>query len=102
MTLNLVCGAIGVKADQKRAIELASKYGFESVEAKADYLASLSDGEIDALKRLLKDRKLVWGTSGLSVDFRGDERKFKGRHQAIASTGQRLAEGGSRTGEHLA
>lgn len=77
MTLNLVCGAIGVQADQMRAIELASKYGFESVEAKADYLASLSSGEMDSLKRLLRDRKLVWGTSGLSVDFRGDERKFK-------------------------
>jgi len=77
MTLNLVCGAIGVKADQMRAIELASKYGFESVEAKADYLASLSNGEMDSLKRLLRDRKLVWGTAGLSVDFRGDQRSFK-------------------------
>ena len=94
MTLNLVCGAIGVKADQKRAIELASKFGFESVEAKADYLASLSDGEVDALERLLKDRKLVWGTSGLSVDFRGDERKFKEGLKQLP----RLAKGLQRAG----
>ena len=45
MTLNLVCGAIGVKADQKRAIELASKFGFESVEAKADYCISEQTGK---------------------------------------------------------
>ena len=77
MTINLVCGAIGVKASQTRAIELAAKHGFESVEAHASYLAELSDGELEALNADLKERKLAWGTSGLSVDFRRDEDTFK-------------------------
>ena len=77
MTINLVCGAIGVKASQTRAIELAAKHGFESVEAHASYLAELSDGELETLNADLKEKKLVWGTSGLSVDFRRDEDTFK-------------------------
>ncbi len=77
MTINLVCGAIGVKADQTRAIELAAKHGFESVEAHSSYLAGLSDAELETLNADLKKKKLVWGTSGLSVDFRKDEDTFK-------------------------
>lgn len=77
MTTNLVCGAIGVKASQTRAIELAAKHGFESVEAHSSYLAELSDGELEALNADLKKKRLVWGTSGLSVDFRKDEDTFK-------------------------
>tara|TARA_B100000963_G_scaffold88647_1_gene76164 strand:- start:53 stop:1006 length:954 start_codon:yes stop_codon:yes gene_type:complete len=77
MTINLVCGAIGVKASQTRAIDLAAKHGFESVEAHSSYLAELSDGELEALKTDLKKKKLVWGTSGLSVDFRKNEDTFR-------------------------
>ncbi len=77
MTINLVCGAIGVKASQTRAIDLAAKHGFESVEAHSSYLAELSDGELEALKTDLKKKRLVWGTSGLSVDFRKDEDTFR-------------------------
>lgn len=77
MTINLVCGALGVKADQKQAIELAHRHGFESVEANGSYLASLGSAELRALKSDLRSKKLVWGTSGLTVDFRGDSEKFE-------------------------
>lgn len=94
MTLNLVCGAIGVKASQTRAIELAAKHGFESVEAQSSYLAGLSDGELEALNADLKKKKLVWGTSGLSVDFRKDGDTFKKGLKELP----KLAEGLQRAG----
>lgn len=77
MTKNLVCGAIGIQADQRRAIELAGKYGFESVEAHAAHLAELSDDALDELKAELKRRNLVWGTAGLPTNFKSDEESFK-------------------------
>lgn len=76
-TINFVGGALGIKADQKRSIELASKYGFESVEAQSSYLAGLSKGQLSDLKGDMKDKNLVWGSSGLPVDFRKDRAKFE-------------------------
>jgi sugar phosphate isomerase/epimerase len=77
MTINLVCGAIGVSADQRQAIELAVKYGFESVEAYSGFLAGLSSAELDDLKGFMKSKPVVFGAAGLSVEFRQDEAKLK-------------------------
>ena len=44
MTMDLVCGAIGVSATQREAIELAARHGFESVEAHGDYLDDVEPG----------------------------------------------------------
>lgn len=76
-TMNFVGGALGIKADQKRSIELASKYGFESVEAQSGYLAGLSKGQLNDLKGDMKDKHVTWGSSGLPVDFRKDRAKFE-------------------------
>jgi sugar phosphate isomerase/epimerase len=76
-TINFVGGALGIKADQKRSIALASKYGFESVEAQSSYLAGLSKGQLNDLKGDMKDKNLSWGSSGLPVDFRKDRAKFE-------------------------
>ncbi|HUT89091.1 MAG TPA: sugar phosphate isomerase/epimerase family protein [Thermoguttaceae bacterium] len=76
-TMDLRCGAIGVKADLREAIRLAHQYGFESVEPSAPTLAKLSDAELGELLADLKGKNLVWGAAGLPVDFRGDESKFQ-------------------------
>jgi sugar phosphate isomerase/epimerase len=76
MTLCLSPGSIGLKVGQREAIELAAKHGFESIEPFGDFLAGLSAAEASELGATLKDRKLAWGTAGLSVDFRGDEARF--------------------------
>jgi len=76
-TMDLVCGAIGVRANQLEAIQLAHKYGFESVAPSAHYLAGLSDDQVDELLGELKKSKLVWGAAGLPVDFRRDEQRFR-------------------------
>jgi sugar phosphate isomerase/epimerase len=77
MTMDLVCGAIGVQADQKKAIALASKFGFESVQPNVDQLAVMSDGQISEVLDLLQQSGLKWGAAGLPLEFRRDEAKFK-------------------------
>jgi sugar phosphate isomerase/epimerase len=77
MTMDLVCGNLGVKADLPTAIALAHKHGFESVAPDAGYLGRLSDGQMSELAGELKAKRLTWGAAGLSVDFRGDESRFR-------------------------
>ena len=77
MTIDLVCGAIGVGADQHKAIEYAAKYVFESVEPSAGEMAGFSDQQIEDTVASLKAKGLVWGAAGLTVDFRKDEATFK-------------------------
>lgn len=77
MTMDLVCGAIGVEADQREAIELAGRHGFESVGADGKALEVMSQGELANLGALMEDRGQVWGAAGLPVDFRGDDETFR-------------------------
>ncbi|GAB5402702.1 MAG: sugar phosphate isomerase/epimerase [Aureliella sp.] len=75
-TIDLCPGRIGVSAGQDEAIELAKKYGYESVEPFGGHLAGLGDGAKEVAAKV-KDSGLVWGAAGMPTDFRGDEAKFK-------------------------
>ena len=77
MTINLMCGMIGVKANQREAIELAHAHGFESVEAMGGDLARMSKAEIKELLADMKSKRVAFGAAGLPVDFRADEAKFE-------------------------
>jgi sugar phosphate isomerase/epimerase len=76
MTMNLVCGAIDVSANQREAVELAARHGFESVEAQGGFLASLSEEKLAELKGEMKAKGIVFGAAGLPVEFRQDEARF--------------------------
>ncbi len=76
-TIDLSAGAIGVKANQLEAIELASKHGFESVLADSGYLSQLDDAGRTDLAEAMKQKNIVWGAAGLPVDFRRDEDTFR-------------------------
>ncbi len=76
MTLCLSCGSIGVSANQVEAIALAHRHGFESVEASGDYLAGLAPGQLAELKADMKQKNVVFGAAGLSVEFRQDDARF--------------------------
>jgi sugar phosphate isomerase/epimerase len=76
MTIDLVCGAIGVRAAQDEAIALAQRHGFESVAPEAEHLAGLTDEALAALLASLREKTLVFGAAGLPVDFRGAEARF--------------------------
>lgn len=77
MTIDLLCGAIGVSANQREAIELAARHGFESVGVDAGYLGSLSDDQLAELKAFIKSKGLVFGAAGLPLDFRRDQARFE-------------------------
>lgn len=75
-SIDLTGGAIGVKAGQLDAIELAARYGFESVSPDPGYLATLDDGGRALLVSTMKEKSVRWGAAGLPVDFRRDESTF--------------------------
>ncbi len=76
MFTSLSWGAIGISANQREAIELAAKHGFEAVEPSPSYLATLTDDQLAELKTQLKAKGLVFGAAGLPVEFRQDQAKF--------------------------
>jgi sugar phosphate isomerase/epimerase len=76
MTRDLICGNLGVKATQREALDLASRYGFESVFPDAGELGRLSDAELGDLLGEMKARSLVFGAGFLAVDFRKDDAAF--------------------------
>jgi sugar phosphate isomerase/epimerase len=101
-TMDLRCGAIGVRADPREAIRLAHQYGFESVEPSAHFLAGLSGGELHELLAELKAKNLVWGAAGLPVNFRGDDAKFNEGLKQLPELAQGLQRAGvSRVGTWL-
>lgn len=77
MTIDLVCGAIGVSAGQREAIELAARHGFESVGVDGGFLTKLSDDQLAEVEGLVKSKGLVFGAAGLPVDFRRDQARFE-------------------------
>ncbi len=93
-TMDLRCGAIGVRADQRRAIELAHRHGFESVSPEPRYLATLDAAEVDDLLAGLKEKQLVWGAAGLPVEFRADEATFEKDLRALPRLAQAMERAG--------
>jgi sugar phosphate isomerase/epimerase len=93
-TIDLRCGSIGVHADQRTAIRLAAKYGFESVNPEPSDLAKLSPSERTELVEELREKRLAWGAAGLPIDFRRDENAFRAGLENLP----RLAEAMQQTG----
>ena len=76
MKLHLSCGALGVKANQREAVEYAAKAGFDVVDADGRYLAGLSQSEVPELRDWMASKKVGWAMAGLPVDFRRDDATF--------------------------
>ncbi len=83
MTMCLSPGAIGVSANQREAVELAAKHGFESVEAYASFLTSISDEQLTDLRALMKTKDIVFGMAALTVEFRKDDTAFAAGMKAL-------------------
>lgn len=76
-TLDLCPGRIGVNANQIQAIQMAQRFGFESVEPLGPELAKQNPQQLEALLGEMRQSGLVWGAAGLAVDFRKDEAVFQ-------------------------
>jgi sugar phosphate isomerase/epimerase len=90
----LTPGSIGIQADQKKAIELAHYFGFESVEAYARDLAALSDAELKDMREGMEARHVAWAMAGLPVDFRRDEERFREGMKELPAVCQTLQRAG--------
>jgi sugar phosphate isomerase/epimerase len=95
MTMDLVCGNLGVKADLPTAIALAHKYGFGSVAPDAGGLARLSDAQLSDVVADLNAKGLVWGAAGLPVDFRGDDAAFRAGMSELPTLASALKRAGA-------
>ncbi|WP_206108199.1 sugar phosphate isomerase/epimerase family protein [Paludisphaera soli] len=95
MTMDLVCGNLGVQADLPTAIALAHRHGFRSVAPDAGHLGGLSDGQVEELLADLKVKGLTWGAAALAVDFRGDEEAFRAGMAELPAFAAALARAGA-------
>jgi sugar phosphate isomerase/epimerase len=76
MSLQLSCGALGVKASQAEAIDYAVRFGFDSVDADGNYLRTLAPADLSRLLDTMREKKIEWAIAGLPVDFRKDDAAF--------------------------
>lgn len=93
-TMDLRCGSLGVSVDQNGAIELAAKYGFESVAPEAPFLEQLSEAERREMPARLKEKNLVWGAAGLTVEFRKDETAFRDSLRRLPAEAKAMQQAG--------
>jgi len=74
---NLGHGHIGVKADQRQALEYAVKYGFAGITPNPGEFEGKSAAEISEWVAAMKEKGVRYGSGGLPVEFRRDEDRFK-------------------------
>lgn len=70
-------GAIGVKTNQKELLSLAEKHGFEAIVAMPGAIADMSGKELSDFLDTMRDKQISWGSAGLPVEFRKDEKSFR-------------------------
>ncbi len=90
-TMAFVPGSIGIEADQGRAIELAARHGFESVEPFGPQL--LADGSarhVDALQA----SGLRWAAARLTVSLRADEATYASGLRGLPAVAAALKQAG--------
>jgi sugar phosphate isomerase/epimerase len=74
---NLGNGHIGVKANQRQALEYAVKYGFDSITPSLGEFENKSASEIRQWVAMMKEKGIRYGAGGLPVEFRRDQDRFE-------------------------
>jgi sugar phosphate isomerase/epimerase len=74
---NLSGGHIGLRADQQQALECAVKYRFDSIAPNPGAFENKSAAEIREWVATMKSKGIGYGASGLPVQYRRDENRFK-------------------------
>lgn len=96
MQLHLSCGALGIKANQRQAIDLAAAHGFDAVDADGKYLAGLADGELRDLLGYMESKKVAWAIGGLPVDIRANDEAFDASMAQLPANAHTLQRAGVR------
>ena len=74
---NLGAGHIGVRANQRQALEYAVKYGFDSITPSLGEFENKSASEIREWVATMKEKGIRYGSGGLPVEFRRDQDRFE-------------------------
>ena len=99
MTIDLNCGAIGVRAGMRECLDLAARHGFESFDPSAEELAGWKPADVEKLLSDMKSKGITFGAAGLSVDFRRDEDVFREGLKRLPVLAEALKKaGGARVG----
>lgn len=96
MQLHLSCGALGISANQRQAIDLAAKHGFDVVDADGKYLGGLSDGELGDLLTYMNAKNVGFAMAGLPVEFRKDDATFQAGMAAFPAFARGIQRAGVR------
>ncbi len=92
----LAPGKIGVSVSQQETLQLAHKFGFESIIAYPSQLAEMSSMELSELLGEMKEKGIRWGTSGLPIEFRKDQSTFQKGLDALPKAAKALEKAGVR------
>ncbi|MGE5294715.1 MAG: sugar phosphate isomerase/epimerase family protein [Solirubrobacterales bacterium] len=74
---NLSPGHLGVGANSQQTLDYAVKYGFAGIAPGEGEFENKSAAEIGQWLATMKDKGVQYGAAGLSVEFRGDDEKFR-------------------------
>ena len=74
---NLAPGHIGVKANQRQALDYAVQYAFGGIAPSEGEFENKSAAEIREWVGLMKEKGIRYGTAGLPVEFRRDDAQFQ-------------------------
>jgi len=90
-TIAFIPGSIGIKADQGRSIELAGKYGFESVQPFGPQLVAEGVSKyVDAKEKA----NLEWAAASLSVSLRVEDEAYKAALAKLPAEAKALQQAG--------
>lgn len=90
MKIDLNFGKLGMRCDQKLAIELAAKNGFQSVSGDSGQITRMSNSELDDVNALREKNNLLWGACGLPVDFRSSDERLGDGLEELRKVGPKL------------
>lgn len=91
MKLDLTFPKLGMRCDQRHAIELAAELSFQSVGVDTEQVAAMSEADLDKLNAFRESKGLIWGIAGCPVDFRRDDATFAAGLKDFAVIAPRLS-----------
>jgi len=74
---NFAPGHLGVRANQRQALDYAVKYGFGGISPSEGEFENKSAAEIGDWLAMMKDKGVQYGAAGLSPEFRRDDDRFR-------------------------
>jgi len=93
--LSLNPGMLGIRANLKDCLALASQFGFEAIEPMAGELSKMSDEAIASFNDEMKAKKIVWGSTAMPNSMNRPDEAFNGWLARLPETAVALRKAGA-------